>query len=220
MLTLDELGLEDSEGAIAVRVVCTGGSMTGRNRSTAGRGWIAQTYPIYLERYLLKPDTVANMGIADATSDLAAQHVCEAMELFPHARYHVIAFGMNDLENCTDYRHTSADIISNLDKAITDFADNGIHALLVNVPGMPRFSTPELSPNICTEHIDDHNRQLQAFCKSRALTVVDIADGMKDSHFVNGMILSTKGAMHVAGKVATALRGSPDFWAQWERERS
>jgi lysophospholipase L1-like esterase len=192
---------------LAVDVVCAGDSITGWNNFGPVAYWPYPTYPQFLQE-MCQPLglRLANGGIAGEISQNGIGQVQDYLELFPAARYFIIAYGTNDLGTWPDTERTSRRIIENLSQMVQAVADRGKKPILFNVP----YANEAMFPPRIVEELhakrDYHNTRLKEHCDRRGIPLADICFRLRDEHFADELHPNGAGAKIIAEEVFAVLQ--------------
>src|SRR4051812_11328927 len=195
-------------GRTAVDIVCAGDSITGWNNFGAIECWPYRTYPEFLQR-LCEPSgmIVADCGIAGEVSPNGIGQVRDYLGLFPNARYFVMGYGSNDLDERPEAEAISPRIIDNLDSMVRAVGDGGRSPILIDVLDANWVMLPREEAEGLRRKSSYHNERLREYCRGRHVPLVEVCGRLGEEHFSDPYHPNDEGAGIIAGEVFRVLAG-------------
>ena len=135
------LGIFDDESdrfqanRIPFDVVCAGDSLTGWGNFGPPQSWPFRCYPEFLQ-VLCEPlgFKVANCGAAGEVSENGVWQVRDYINLFATAKFFLICYGANDLDESSNHEATSSQIIGNLGQMVQAVRKHGKQPIILDIP--------------------------------------------------------------------------------------
>ena len=192
---------------LSADVVCAGDSITGWNNFGVVSEWPYRTYPEFLQRLCeplgLTSPTAASPG---RVSPNGLWQVRDYLDLFPNARFFVSATARTTSDVARG-REDQPRIIENLDQMVRAIRDGGRQPMLLNVP----YANESMFPRRIAEALHASGTTTTsgsaAYCQENHVPLVEIASKLRDEHFADGCIPTTRGQGHRPGGLPGAERG-------------
>jgi lysophospholipase L1-like esterase len=211
-MNAEVLGIFDHEtdpfqaDRIAFDVVCAGDSLTGWGNFGPPQSWPFRCYPEFLQ-VLCEPLglKVANCGVAGETSDNGVWQVCDYVKLFATARFFLICYGANDLDDSDDHEATSGRVIANLGQMVQAVRRRGKQPIILDLPDVNARLFPGDLLLAARTARSYHNARLRQFCQELDIPLAGISTCLGEEHFGDACHPNVEGAKIVA---RVAIRGS------------
>lgn len=180
-----------------VQIVCAGDSITGWNNA---REMSIPTYPQYLQE--LVELQLVDAGIAGQFIEQGIHDVRRYISLFPNAKQFIVGYGTNDLGMSGDnYEFVSSEIMRFMEGIIWNLNSNNIKPILINVPNINSRKFSRGTFGLSELQREYHNSQLEAYCKKKNISLVDICSKLKDKHFHDALHPNSEGARVIAQEI-------------------
>ena len=192
-------------------VVCAGDSLTGWGNFGPAESRPFRCYPEFLQ-VLCEPLglKVANCGVAGETSKNGVWQVRDYLSLFPTARFFVICYGANDLDESSDHEATSSRVLAHLGQMVRAIRHRGKQPIMLDIPDVNARLFPADAILAARTARSDHNARLKQFCKDQEIPLAVISACLGEKHFGDACHPNPDGAKIIAGIVfevlATCLR--------------
>jgi lysophospholipase L1-like esterase len=180
-------------------VVCAGDSLTGWGNFGPPQSWPFRCYPEFLQ-VLCEPLglKVANCGVAGEVSRNGVWQVRDYLHLFTTARFFLICYGANDLDESTDHEATSSQVIANLGQMVRTVRNRGKQPIILDIPDVNARLFPEDMLLAARAARSDHNAQLRRFCQDQDIPLAVISDCLGEEHFGDACHPNVDGAKIIA----------------------
>lgn len=191
-----------------VEILCVGDSLTGWNNFGAPSTWPFRCYPEFLQAQLHEagfPQRVANAGMAGEVSKNGPGALWHFLDLFPRARWVVIALGGNDFSWAADSGHTSQEVLANLDRMVAMVRQRGSTPLLFEVTPVGEGPFRSVVAGLTPAVIEAHNQALRRFGAENGVRLVPTGDRLRPELLGDGVHPTDEGARAVARAVFEAL---------------
>jgi lysophospholipase L1-like esterase len=190
----------------SVDIVCAGDSITGWNNFGGVDSWPFRTYPEFLQR-LCGPSglRVANCGIAGEVSPNGVRQVAEYLDLFPDARFFILGYGSNDLDESPDFERVSSRVVENLDRMVRVIRTAGRSPILLDVLHPDWSSLPVEETEDLLRRQAHHNERLRGYCREGVVPLVETASMLQPGQYADPFHPNDEGAEIIAGEVFRVL---------------
>lgn len=213
-MNLEVLGIFDPEtdpfqaDRIPFDVVCAGDSLTGWGNFGPAESWPFRCYPEFLQ-VLCEPLglKVANCGVAGEVSDEGVWQVRDYLTLFTTARFFLICYGANDLDDSGDHEATSTQIIANLGQMVSAVRKRDRQPIMLDIPDVNARLFPADMLLAARAARSYHNARLKQFCQDQDIPLAVISGCLGEEHFGDACHPTADGAKIIAGIVFEVLAG-------------
>jgi lysophospholipase L1-like esterase len=181
-------------------VVCAGDSLPGWGNFGPAESWSFRCYPEFLQ-VMCEPLglKVANCGVAGETSDNGVSQVRDYLKLFTTARFFLICYGANDLDNSDDHEATSSKIIANLGHMVQFVWKRGRQPIMLDIPDVNARLFPSDLLLAARAARSYHNDRLKQFCHDLDIPLAVISGCLGEEHFGDACHPNIEGAKTIAG---------------------
>ena len=204
-MNAEVLGIFDHEADVFLAdripfdVVCAGDSLTGWGNFGPIQSWPFRCYPEFLQ-VVCEPLglRVANCGVAGEVSENGVWQVRDYLTLFTTARFFLICYGANDLDESAQHEATSSKVIAHLSQMVQAVRKRGRQPILLDVPDVDARLFPGdmlLAARAARSH---HNAQLKRFCQAQDVPLAVISDCLGEEHFGDACHPNVDGAKIIA----------------------
>ncbi len=192
--------------SIPFDVVCAGDSLTGWGNFGPAQSWPFRCYPEFLQ-VLCEPLglKVANCGVAGETSENGVWQVRDYLKLFTTAKFFLLCYGANDLDDSDDHEETSSRIIANLAQMVQPVWKRARQPIMLDIPDVNARLFPADMLLAARAARSYHNARLKQFCQDLDIPLAVISGCLDEGHFGDACHPNTEGAKIIAGIVFEVL---------------
>ena len=143
--------------------------------------------------------------MAGEVSDEGVWQVRDYLKLFTTAKFFLLCYGANDLDDSDDHEATSSRIIANLAQMVQPVWKRGRQPIMLDVPDVNAKLFPADMLPAARAARSYHNARLKQFCQDLDIPLAVISGCLGDGHFGDACHPNTEGAKIIAEIVFEVL---------------